>query len=344
MDPLTKKSNSAPGFRWGWKGFFLGVIVFAVLVYIGGVETLKTNLKPNLSWLALFLVANFMMFYTGSFRWQYISKQLDETAPGTKTDYFFYYMSGVFASNYIPKLGSDFLIRPAVLKRMNGVPYKKGFWSVVVEKNLDLLPLLILLGPCLLGLFNVVSFMQVLLISALFLGLTLYFFIFKNQIFIQLLTRLLILFFKLIAKIPMLKNRVGSDHSKRVEGLGEFKLFSRISLLVLLLLTVGRFTFMVLRLYILVKALSLHHITGSVLFFAFPISLISEFISFTPGSLGLIEGGWYALLTIAKIPSSQIVSFLIAHRLYHFVAASLFFLISYAAISFTMHYRRREKS
>jgi uncharacterized protein (TIRG00374 family) len=326
--------------RWGWKGFLLGLLLFALLIYIGGIEALKTNLEPNLLLLALFFLVNGFMFYVAAYRWQFILKQLKKDAPGSMVDYFFYFMSGTFASIYIPKWGSDFLVRPNVLKRLDGVPLKTAMLSVLVEKNLNLLPVLMFIGPALLGIFKVFSFFQVFILSSIIFCLTLYFFTYKTHTFVSILTAIFKGILNISGKLPLLKRWVKQDYYERVEKLGSFKLLVRKSLFVLLILTMLRFGLMLLRLFILVAALSLNHIGLPDLFYALPFSLFAVLLSITPGSLGIVEGGFYGVFAYLKIPNTEIVAFLIARRLYHILVSMIYFFISYAAITIRMNRRR----
>jgi uncharacterized membrane protein YbhN (UPF0104 family) len=48
--------------------------------------------------------------------------------------------------------------------------------------------------------------------------------------------------------------------------------------------------------------------------FGLPIVQISRVFSFTPGSLGVLEAGWYAVLSLGGIDGSLIIAFLIGQR------------------------------
>jgi uncharacterized protein (TIRG00374 family) len=323
------QTSAAAGRGHGWPGFILGLVLFAGLIYIGGAEAVKSNFSPLILPLSLYFLFSFLLFFTGSIRWGYLLKQMSTQTVGSRLEIFFYFMSSVFASLYIPRLGSDFLVRPGLLKREKKIPYKEGVLSVFIEKNLDILPVLIFLGPALLGIFKIIAAWQALALAFVLLAAVFFFFTYNNRLFIRLLTHFFRAVLKVLGTLPLLKKLVKPQHQEKLRRLDQFQILSRTSLMVLMSFTALRFVFLAARLYFLKEALSLDGITLLILFFGLPVAQFSELFSFTPGALGILEGGWYAVFVLAHIPSGQAVAFLVGQRLYLYASASLIFLAAY---------------
>jgi uncharacterized membrane protein YbhN (UPF0104 family) len=96
----------------------------------------------------------------------------------------------------------------------------------------------------------------------------------------------------------------------------------------LMLITLLRHVFILARLYSLVAALGIT-IPVSVLLAGIPVAQLSLLLAFTPGALGILEGGWYVVLVIGGVAAADIAAFLLGQRVYSLAATSLIFLLSY---------------
>ena len=67
----------------------------------------------------------------------------------------------------------------------------------------------------------------------------------------------------------------------------------------------------------------------SVILVGFPVAQLSLLLAFTPGALGVLEGGWYVVFSIVGISQADSSAFLIGQRAYLFIFTSMIFLISY---------------
>ena len=77
----------------------------------------------------------------------------------------------------------------------------------------------------------------------------------------------------------------------------------------------GKLLFVVLRWYSLAMAFRLP-VSFAWILFGSSVVQISRIFSFTPGSLGVLEAGWYAVLSLKGIDSSLIIAFLIGQRVF----------------------------
>lgn len=97
----------------------------------------------NYNWLALSIVIALISHYLRAYRWNLLLEPLgyDYLKSGRT---FIAVMVGYFANNLVPRLGE--VTRCGILKRNDGVAMTSAFGSVVAERALDLLILILLAG------------------------------------------------------------------------------------------------------------------------------------------------------------------------------------------------------
>ena len=93
-------------------------------------------------------------------------------------------------------------------------------------------------------------------------------------------------------------------------------------------LTLLRFLFLVLRLYLLNESLDLG-IPVALFVAGIPIAQLTLALALTPGALGFLEGGWYAVLTLGGVAEIERSAFLIGQRAYWSIFIGLIFLLTY---------------
>jgi len=309
-------------------GYLLGLSIFSFIIYIGGIKSIKTNLRPALFPLFCCFVSNFFIFLIGSIRWGYITNKIEKRKVCSYFDYFFYFMSSIFSAQYIPRVGGDFILRPGLLNRSNKVSFKRGVLAVFMEKTVDFLFIYIFIVPAILYIFNILTGHQFIIMILLILTGLVFLFVFKKNIFINITKKGLHGLLSIMQKLPILHRMIKDSYYLKLANLHEFKLLRENSLLFLSILTLFKYFFLCTRLYFLSVALGLN-IPGLVIFAGIPIAQLSLILSFTPGALGILEGGWYAVFAISGISEEEITTFLIGQRIYWFLFTTGIFLISY---------------
>lgn len=309
-------------------GYILGLSIFSFIIYIGGTKSIKANLRPALFPFFCCFISNFFIFLIGSLRWSYITNKIEKRKVCSYFDYFFYFMSSSFSAQFIPRGGGDFILRPGLLNRSKKVPFKKGVLAVFLEKAVDFLFIFIFIVPAILYIFNILTSNQFIFTILLILAGLFFLFVFKNPIFINITKKGLHRLLSSLKKLPILHKIIKDSYFLKLENLHEFKLLREKSLFSLLTLTLLKYFFLCTRLYFLSVALGLN-IPGLAIFAGIPIAQLSLILSFTPGALGILEGGWYAVFAITGISEEKIITFLIGQRIYWFVFTTGIFLLSY---------------
>ncbi len=309
-------------------GYLIGLTAFVILIYVGGVKSIQATLNPRPGFLLLAFITHLFLSAIGAVRWGYMINVMEGYKICSYYSYFFAFISGNFFGQYISRAGGDLLLRPGVLNRINGVSLKNGIYAVFLEKLFDITFVFIVLIPAILYLFNITAGFVSLLLLVVFITLIPYYFIWKNVQFLQVLKNLFTQIYFASKKISGLKRLVKDKHLESIGHLDKLALLGRDALLNLFMMTFIRYLLVVCRLYFLALALDLS-IPLPILFVGLPVAQLSLALSITPGGLGVLEGGWYAVFAVAGILQVDRVTFLIGQRIYFLIFPSIIFLISY---------------
>ena len=312
-------------------GYVLGLVVFSFLVYIGGAKTLKASFKPHLGYLFLTFLSMLTVFLISSIRWGYIINSVKGRKVCSYFDYFLYFMAGRFSGQYISAAAGDFLLRPAALKRIQGVNLKLGISSSILDKLLDVLFICILIVPSLLYVFGVLSeFAAVVIVAILVTGLLAFFFL-KGAIFLPVLRKCLLVLLTKLRAVGLFGKLIKDKHIEAVEDLKNLEVFRKNILILPVIITIIRYGFLILRIYFLSAALGLK-IPLFVLVAGIPIAQLSLALAITPGALGVLELGWEGILSfcvVAEISQGDISTFLFGQRFYWLIFTSIIFMAMY---------------
>jgi len=309
-------------------GYILGLAVFTLLIYIGGAKTIKAAFTPHLGYLFLTFLSMLIVFIISSIRWGYIINSVKTRKVCSYFDYFLYFIAGRFSGQYIPAAAGDFLLRPAVLKQIQGVNLTLGVSSTILDKFLDLFFVLILIVPALLYVLGILSKLVTLVIITVLVAALLAFFFLKGTAFLPMLRKCLLAVLTKLQTKRWLGKLIKDKHIQTVQNLQNLEVFRENILVFPVTITVVRYGFLILRIYFLTVALGLK-IPLFVLIAGIPIAQLSLSMAVTPGALGILEGGWYAILAIAGIPQEDILTFLIGQRTYWFIFTSATFFAMY---------------
>lgn len=315
-------------------GFSIGLLIFLVIIYIGGKKSIEMVVKPL--FIPLFFCFIFFTFFfiTHSLRWGYITNKIERKKVCPYFTYCFYSATTFFANEYLPRVGGDFLLRPGLLNKMDGVLFKRGFMTVFFEKILDFLLMIIFIIPSVLYILKILPFQYALLIILLELFVLFFFFLFKNHVFIKILKKVILVFLLFLKKVPFLNKRIKESYFLKLENIHGVDVLGKKALFTLLAITILRYSFLVGRIYFLSLALGLN-IPLSVLFLGIPIAQFSLLLAPTPGALGVLEGGWYFVLALSGISQANIATFLVGQRVYWFIFTSIIFLSVYLIFGIT---------
>src|SRR6266705_3110214 len=292
----------------------------------------KININPKLTWLAMrnaniyFVLAAFIIYYLSfpirTFRWRMLLENIGYTEEnGIHLPKFWKLLEIIyvswFANVIVPaKLGD--LYRPYLLRREAGLPASRTFGTVLAERLLDLIVLLLLFIP------SVIISLHENLPPQLVLGL---------KITMVLVVVGIIGLFML----RMFPTQIGMAVPKRFRGYynqfqeGTLGSFRRIPALTGLTFGVWacdalRFFFIALDLYLIIG--NLIHVISASLFIALGEALLTA-IPFTGGGIGLVEGGMLAMIALFTPNTSLALAAIVIDR-----AISLFSLLVIGFIVF----------
>ncbi len=103
----------------------------------------------------------------------------------------------------------------------------------------------------------------------------------------------------------------------RFERARKSQLYSKIA--VISILRIFAFS---LRLFFLAYGINVT-ISYLVILLGIPVGQLSLLFSFTPGAIGVLEGGWFGVLKVANVPKGIIGNFLVGQRFYWIVFSLL---------------------
>jgi len=290
-------------------------LIIAIIALVIFAE--KININPKLTWLAMrnanvyFVLTAFIIYYLSfpirTFRWRMLLENIGYTKEnGIQLPKFWKLLEIIyvswFANVIVPaKLGD--LYRAYLLRREAGLPASRTFGTVLAERLLDLIVLLLLFIP------SVIISLHENLPPQLVLGL---------KITMVLVVVGIIGLFML----RMFPTQIGMVVPKRFRGYynqfqeGTLGSFRRIPSLTGL--TVGVWACEALRFFFIALALNLIsgsfiHILSASLFIALGEALLTV-IPFTGGGIGLVEGGMLAMITLFTPNTSLALAAIVIDR------------------------------
>jgi uncharacterized protein (TIRG00374 family) len=323
-------------------GYIFGLLILGVILYLGGTQAIELAVTPNLGILFACFLANLAVYSVSSFRWGYTTNHLIGEKITSYAKYFSYFISSRFFGQYISQAGGDFMVKPGLLKQINGISLKYGLTSVVIEKLFDISLIGILLVPSFLYLFAIVNELSALIIVLTITLLFLLLLLFQTSRIIRIILGIFSIGLKVLKKIPLLKRLVKGNTESNFKSIEHLEIIQRGVILNIFSLSVLRFLILILRLYLLNASLELG-IPLPLLIAGIPIAQLTLALALTPGSLGFLEGGWYGILTIGGIGEIERSAFLIGQRVYWSIFIGIIFLVTYISFGFTNLIKTRQK-
>ena len=293
----------------------VGLALFIGIVSLGGWPS-RTALRPALLPLSASFLTTIGLFWIGSLRWGLLVNASTSRPIGSYKQLFLYFVLGRAVGYYSSQLGSDLMVRPLLLRGFEAVPVRQGVVIGLWEKGLDFLFAVVLAGPAGLWLTGRISEQGFLVASLLALALPWGTLLLSPPC----VGRVLAFGMRAVRRIPFVHTRIKGGGDGEEESIVE-DLDSRL-LWKLLGLTTLKYAALVLRAIFLIEALNLS-IPIVVVWSALPLVQLSLVLAFTPGALGVLEGGWYAVLLWTGVPQEIIGAFLVGQRLYWTLFATL---------------------
>lgn len=290
-------------------------LVIAIIALV--IFAQKININPKLTWIAMrnakvyFVLIAFIIYYFSfpirTFRWRMLLENIGYTKEnGIRLPKFWKLLEIIyvswFANVIVPaKLGDVY--RAYLLRREAGLPASRTFGTVLAERLLDLIVLLLLFIP------SVIISLHENLPPQLVIGLKI--------TMVLVVVGIIGLFI-----LRMFPNQIGRVVPERFRGyyfqfqegtLGSFKRIPSLTGL-----TLGVWACEALRFFFIALALNLipgnlTHILSASLFIALGEALLTV-VPFTGGGIGLVEGGMLAMITLFTPNTSLALAAIVIDR------------------------------
>lgn len=307
-----------------------GVAVFAIILYLGGTEALSRVAHGDPVYLLATLLAIGGVTLTGSLRWRLLVSALTRQPVLPLHMIYYYNIIGRLISLFAPRGVGDIAGRPLALRAGGGSSLGMALYSTLLDRLFDYILMMLMTGPALLYVGHLVSLEVGAALAAILVGAS--FFVIATR-FGQVVRWFTAFMGRVVAwggRIPVLGRVIPQDKVDRLRKLDgiqiDFWIVSRVYLL-----TILQILMMVLRSYLIARALGLHLPFLSLLL-ATPVAQLGQLLAFTPGALGIRELSWFAVLQATGIPRDDLLVFLVGHRAYIYVCILVLALISQLTI------------
>jgi uncharacterized protein (TIRG00374 family) len=307
-----------------------GVLVFALILYLGGVEVWQQILQSDLRYVLAGLVATLLWNLIAAYRWHLIADAVTEGNPGGSFRYYFtYHMIGMTTGQLVP-IGVGLLGgRAAALSLSGAVSPRRAVLSVVLDKFFDLILAVLLVIPIACYLVHWMSLPvalgsmgAVVIIGAVLIG-------WQYEGTMRWLARMASRLSRPLARLPVVGQRLMSRLPQQMERLTTESFVTNRKALRLFGLTLILYTLLCVRLILLTEALRLE-IPWYLLVMGVAVTQLTLIFAITPGSLGFLEGGWAAVFALGGQTLDEFTVFVIGRRAFVLVYTLICTLLAFA--------------
>jgi uncharacterized protein (TIRG00374 family) len=297
----------------------LGLALFATVLYLTGLDSLRQ--LTHLRWLPLVggFIATVGITASIALRWSTLTNALLGRPVTGWLRFCQYFLWNRVLGFVVPKDLTDLGGRAMALVARHDVPLRYAVASVLLDRGFDLLTVALFLGPALLFLSKTV---RVGTAVALMVLLALSFYAVLRLAHRSLLASMVRFYnraSRLVHRLPSPRHRPPwkvESPNLSLEALTQAYLFG----LSKFLCTALRFMFFALALDLPVSPL--------VFLLGMPVGQLSFLFAFTPGGLGILEAGWYAVLMQIDVPEAYISPFLVEQRVFTMLFVGILALLS----------------
>ena len=290
----------------------VGVALFLGLVWYGGTSDLSRVLEANPSWLVGAFASTVFLTVFWTRRWGLLANKLSDSSAVSGWWYYHCLILSRAVSLFVPESIGAFGTGTVSLRFSGGVPMTIGLYSLVLDRLFDLLTAVTLAVPALLFVLGIWPAIPSYALYISILGLLGVILEVKHRTITIWLLKSYSWLIRVGAGIPVIGSRLQplEIHEEDLESLLTAQDARK-----LYFSNLGKLLFVVLRWYSLAMAFRLP-VSFAWILFGSSVVQISRIFSVTPGSLGVLEAGWYAVLSLKGIDSSLIIAFLIGQRVF----------------------------
>ena len=312
-----------------WSVNLSGILAFALILHWGGAQVWRQIVQADLRYLLAALITTLLWNMVAAYRWSRIADEVaDHQRVCSYRYYLTYHMIGMLTGGLMSITVGMLGGRTVALSLSRGLSIKLSALSTFLDKVFDLILALVIAVPAALYLMG---WMELPLALVLIGGTVVASFVvllWQYGQAVRLARRCFNFLARLLARVPLVGKRVSAGLPGELDGDSESISLSHRTALQAFLLTVIMYSLLSTRLILIALALRLE-IPWYLLAMGVSITQLSVLFAITPGSLGFLEGGWWAVLTFGGLKLDQFTAFVVGRR-----AFALAFTIIGVALAF----------
>jgi uncharacterized protein (TIRG00374 family) len=303
-----------------------GVVIFAIVLYLGGTESLSRVVHGDPVYLLATLLAIGAVTLVGALRWRLLVSALTRQPTLPMRQVYHYNIIGRLVSLFAPRGVGDFAARPLALRAGGGSSLGTAFYSTVLDRVFDYVLMMLIIGPALLYATRLVSLEMGTVLAAILLGGGFFLVATRFGSVVRWLNTLLGKLLVWAKAVPLAGALLPEAKVERLRQLEDIEIDFRTAGIAYLL-TFLYISMMILRSYFIGRALGVH-LSFPLLLLSAPVAQLGQLLAFTPGALGIRELSWYGVLQAADLPPEDLLTFLVGHRAYIYACIVTLALIS----------------
>lgn len=315
-----------------WVINLAGISIFALILYVGGVEAWEVILGSDWRYVLAAFAATLLWNLVATYRWALIANEVvDFAEPCPYRYYFTYQMIGMLTGQVLPITVGMLGGRPVALSLSQGVSLKRSALSVFLDKLFDLILAVLLVVPVALFLVDWISryvafglMSSIAITGAFLLG-------WQYGASLRFIGKVGTRLAKPLARVPVIGQKFARRLPQQLDQVtNKTTLPNRVAVQAFLL-TIVMYGLLSARLIFVSEALRLN-IPWYLLAMGVCVTQLALVFSVTPGSLGFLEGGWAAVLGLAGLSLTQFTYFVIGRRAFLLVFTLIITLIAFVWI------------
>jgi len=314
-----------------WIINLVGIVAFALILYLGGVEVWRQIAQSDLRYVLLGLAATLVWNLIAAYRWFLIADAVTEGSPGPRYRYYFtYHMLGMATGQLVPISVGLLGGRPVALSASGTVPLRRAVLSVVLDKFFDLILALLLLIPVACYLVDWISLpltfglmAAIVIVAAILMG-------WHYERLMRWLARVALRLSRFLVLVPVVGRRLMNRLPQQLERLANETFVTNRRAVRLFGLTLILYSLLSVRLVLIALALRLD-VPWYLLVMGVAVTQFTLIFSCTPGSLGVLEGGWAAVFALGGQMAAYTV-FVIGRRAFVLIYTLVCTLLAFAWI------------
>jgi uncharacterized protein (TIRG00374 family) len=308
-----------------------GLLVFGLILYLGGVQAWQQILDGDWRYVLAALATTIAWNLVAAYRWSLIANEVVGTRICAFRYFYTYQMIGMLIGQVVPVTVGMLGGRPAALSLSQEVSLKRSALSVFLDKLFDLVLALLLVIPVALHLVGWIQRPLAfgLMAALVVVGILVLAWYYERAI--QLVGKMGSRLAQPLTRVPVIGRRLVSRLPQQLDRLSS-ETFLRNRLAVrCFFLTLVLYGLLSARLYFIGQALRLD-IPWYLLAMGVSVTQLAVVFSVTPGSLGFLEGGWAAVLSVSGLSLEQFATFVLGRRAYVLVFTLIGTLTAFAWI------------